>query len=116
LFDYGKKFCLDFDWNSEVTQSGISFQLYDRTCVTILASTKHTTNDSSRYRIQSDCLASIYLIFRDFLHRLSRKLGTKENLAVELIDVDNELPFLAEYFGEIDAHTLRRRRDVQIKV
>jgi hypothetical protein len=73
------------------------------------------TESTSRYRIQSDSIAVIHLVFRDFLDRLQRKYG-REKGSFEISLPATEIPLLTEYFQELDAHIIRRRRDIQIKV
>jgi len=98
-----------------MSPAGLTFRLCGGERVTILASTKVSTGTTSRYRIQSDFIAAIHLVFQDMLNRLQRKFG-REPGSFEISLPDGEIPLLNEYFLELDAHILRRRRDLQIKV
>lgn len=83
----------------------------------MLSSTKNASSEISKYRIQSQSLAAIFLIFRDFIDRVQRKMGReKGDLIVEPLGFDEEMTLLNEYFQEIDAHAMQRQRDAQIKV
>lgn len=83
----------------------------------MLSSTKTNTSTASKYRIQSNIIAAIYIVYRDFLDRVQRKFGReKSDFGIELASGDNDIPFLHEYFGDMDAHLLRKEREVQIKV
>jgi len=87
LYDMCK---IDFEWSAEGPQSGITFVLYGGEKVCLLSSTKSATGDFSKYRIQSSSLAAIYIIFRDFLDRVKRKLGhEKPPLSVVPVGFDN---------------------------
>ncbi|CAG7831161.1 unnamed protein product [Allacma fusca] len=106
----------DFDWNGDTNSIGLTFCLYSGDKVTLLASTKSSSSSASRYRVQSNSMAAMHIIFRDFLDRMNRKFNReKSELKITLVGVDNDVPLLNEYFSEIDAHILRRRREVQIK-
>ena len=106
---------VDFDWGSEASTVGLTFRLCGGERVTLLASTKANTGTNSRYRIQSDSIAAIHLVFRDFLDRLQRKYGREVGSFIITLP-DTEIPLINEYFQELDDHILRRRRDAQIKV
>lgn len=85
--------------------------------VTVLSSTKTNTSTASKYRIQSNIIAAIYIVYRDFLDRVQRKFGReKSDFGIELASGESDIPFLHEYFGDMDAHLLRKEREVQIKV
>lgn len=111
------KLCADFEWGPDVNTTGITFRLCGGDKVTLLASTKASSNNTSRYRVQSSSIAAVHIIFKDFLDRLSRKYNReKSDLKFSIVGLENEIPLLNEYFSEIDAHILRRRREIQIKV
>lgn len=83
----------------------------------LLSSTKNASSETSKYRIQAHTLAIIYVIFRDFIDRLNRKLGRdKTELVIEPLGLDEEMSLLTDYFQEIDAHAVQRQRDAQIQV
>lgn len=108
---------IDFEWNSAVNATSICFKFYDDVKVTVLSSTKTNTSTASKYRIQSSIISAIYIVYRDFADRLQRKFGReKTDFKVEVPGGDHEVPFLLEYFGEMDAHLLRKEREIQIKV
>ncbi|CAL8070351.1 unnamed protein product [Orchesella dallaii] len=106
----------DFEWTPEANATSICFKFYDGVKVTVLSSTKTNSTTASKYRIQSNIIAAIYIVYRDFLDRLQRKFGReKSGFQVEVASAPNEVPFLMEYFSEMDAHMLRKEREVQIK-
>lgn len=107
----------DFQWDVDGNAPGISFMLHCGEIVSLLSSTKNASSETSKYRIQSQSLAGIYVIFRDFLDRIQRKQGRdKAELVVEPLGFDQEIALLNDYFVEIDAHATQRQRDAQIKV
>ncbi|XP_035705356.1 protein PTHB1-like isoform X2 [Folsomia candida] len=106
----------DFNWSIDGAAPGISFMFQCGEIASLLSSTKNASSETSKYRIQAHTLAIIYVIFRDFIDRLNRKLGRdKTELVIEPLGLDEEMSLLTDYFQEIDAHAVQRQRDAQIQ-
>ena len=83
---------------SSTMANAAGFQFYSGPHVTVLSS-----KTSQRYRLQSDNLPALWVVIQTLEARLSRHFGDSK------LDFSysSSLP-LHEYFGEIEAHFLKR--------
>ncbi|XP_018007608.1 protein PTHB1 isoform X2 [Hyalella azteca] len=98
----------EFGLDSSMSSTGVGLQHYAGPLVTVLSS-----RTTQRYRLQSDSLPALWVVFREMCRRLESYWGTggRHGAGEETFSlwVSSMLP-LNELYSLIDAHFLRRKK------
>ena len=85
------------------------FQYFGGPYVTVLSS-----KTSQRYRLQSDNLASLWLLTQSLESRLTKKFSGDNNVPLEC-SYSSSLP-MHEYYSEIELHFHKRKKLITLQV